>query len=93
MEDLLFKITITSQIIYLSLILIVIGNGLKEIPFIKKWMIIWILMTISILVEFVFFGIKFQSLFEAIISTSLSTMTYQAYKQTKKGIAEIRGQK
>lgn len=93
MEDLLFKITITSQIIYLSLILIVIGNGLKEIPFIRKWMIIWILMTISILVEFVFFGINFQSLFEAIISTSLSTMTYQAYKQTKKGIAEIRGQK
>lgn len=93
MEDLLFKITVTSQTIYLSLILIVIGNGLKEIPFIKKWMIIWILMTISILVEFVFFGINFQSLFEAIISTSLSTMTYQAYKQTKKGIAEIRGQK
>ena len=93
MEDLLFKIEITPQIIYLSLILLVIGNGLKDVPFIKKWMVIWILIVISIMVEFVFIGISFQSLFEAIISSSLSTMVYQAYKQTRKGIREIRMQK
>jgi hypothetical protein len=90
MEDLLFTIRITPQIIYLSLILLVIGNALKDVPFIRKWMIIWILMAISILVEFVFIGITFQSLFEAIIASSLSTMIYQVYKQTKKGISEIR---
>lgn len=93
MEDLLFSIEITPQIIYLSLILLVIGNGLKDVPFIKKWMIIWILITISILVEFVFVGISFQSLFEAVISSSLSTMIYQAYKQTRKGIREVRMRK
>ena len=93
MEDLLFSIEITPQIIYLSLILLVIGNGLKDVPFIKKWMIIWILITISILVEFVFVGISFQSLFEAVISSSLSTMIYQAYKQTRKGIREARMRK
>lgn len=93
MEDLLFRIEITPQIIYLTLILIVIGNAIKEVPFIKKWMIIWILMTISIIVDFVFMGISFMSLFEAVISVSLSTMAYQLYKQTKKGIKDIRHKK
>lgn len=93
MEDLLFTIEITPQIIYLSMILLVIGNALKDVPFIQKWMIIWILITISIMVEFVFIGVSFQSLFEAVISSSLSTMIYQAYKQTKKGIREVRMRK
>lgn len=93
MEDLLFRIEITPQIIYLTLILVVIGNALKEVPFIQKWMIIWILMTISIIVDFVFMGISFKSLFEAVISASLSTMVYQLYKQTKKGIRDIRYKK
>lgn len=93
MEDLLFMIEITPQIIYLSFILIVIGQGLKDIPFIQNWMIIWILITIAILVQFVFIGISFQSLFEAIISVSLSTILYQVYKQTKKGIKEAKGTK
>lgn len=93
MEDLLFSINITPQLVYLSLILLVIGNALKEVPFVRKWMIIWVLMTISILVEFVFMGVSFQTLFEAIIAASLSTMIYQVYKQSKKGIREIRGEK
>ncbi|MDD2469411.1 MAG: phage holin family protein [Bacilli bacterium] len=93
MEDLLFRVDITSQIIYLSLILLVIGNGLKDIPFIKKWMIIWILLIISITVEFVFVNVSFNSLFEAVIAASLSTMIYQLYKQAKKGIKELRTRK
>lgn len=93
MEDLLFKIEITPQIIYLSLILLVIGNGLKDIPFIRKWMIIWILIIISLIVEFTFMGISFQSLFEAVIASSLSNMTYQFYKQTKTGIRDFRMRK
>lgn len=90
MEDLLFKVDITSQIIYLSLILLVIGNGLKDIPFIKKWMIIWILLIISITVQFVFVDISFHSLFEAVVAAALSTTFYQLYKQGKRGVNEIR---
>lgn len=93
MEDLLFRIEITPQIIYLSLILLVIGSALKDVPFIRSWMIIWILIIISIIVQFVFVGINFQSLFEAIISSSVATMVYQAYKQTKKGVREMRAKK
>jgi hypothetical protein len=93
MEDLLFTIEFTPQVIYLTLILTIIGNALKDIPFIHKWMIIWVLMLISIFVEFVFVGSTFKSLFEAIISTSLSTTIYQLYKQAKRGITEIRGKK
>jgi hypothetical protein len=89
MEDLLFTIDFTPQIIYLTLILIIIGNALKDIPFIQKWMIIWILMFISIFVEFIFINITFESLFEAVISTSLSTTIYQLYKQAKKGIRSL----
>lgn len=93
MEDLLFSVNITPQLVYLSLILLVIGNALKDVPFIQKWMIVWILMTISIIVEFVFIGVSFKTLFEAIIASSLSTMIYQVYKQSKKGINEIRAKK
>jgi hypothetical protein len=93
MEDLLFTVEITPQIIYLTLILIVIGNGLKDVPFIEKWMIIWVLLTISILVEFTFLGINFKSLFEAVMSSSFATMAYQTYKQTKIGVRLIRNRK
>ena len=86
MEDFLFNIDVTPQMVYLAAILLVIGKGLKETPFIKNWSIVWILMAISIIVNFVFSGITLFVLFEAVIATSLATVIYQAYKQTNEGI-------
>ena len=86
MEELLIDINVTTQMIYLALILVVIGKGLKELYFIAKWSIIWILMAISIIINFVFFGASFETLFEAVIAVSLSTVIYQTYKQTNEGL-------
>jgi hypothetical protein len=86
MEGSLFGIEITPQIIYLSLILTVIGRALKDVPFIGKWSIIWILMAISLIVNLVFSGINFKAFFEAFIATAIATTIYQIYHQTRKGI-------
>lgn len=91
MEDFFLSVNITPQTIYLAIILIVMGEGLKSLPFIKKWMIIWILMIISVLINFIFYGIKFDTLFEALIATSIATFGYDAYIQTKKGIKRSDG--
>ncbi len=90
MEDFLLNVDITPNMIYLSLILFVIGKALKDVPFIENWTIIWILMFISIFVNFSFAGIKFDSLFEALISTSLAVTFHQTCKQTNKGYKMFR---
>lgn len=93
MEELLLNINVTSHMIYLSLILLVIGKGLKELYFIPNWSIIWILMFISLIINFVFFGITFETLFEAILAVALSTVIYQAYKQTNEGVKSFKQNK
>ncbi len=90
MEELLSNINITSHMLYLSLILVVIGNGLKQTIYIANWSILWILMTISIIINFVFFGIRFETLFEAVVAVALSTVIYQFYKQTNEGVRDYR---
>lgn len=93
MEEFLLEIDITPHMIYLALILMVIGKGLKELNFIAKWSVIWILMTISLIINFIFFGVTFKIFFEAILAVSLSTVIYQTYKQTNKGFRSLRNNK
>lgn len=93
MEEFLLEIDITPHMIYLALILMVIGKGLKELNFIAKWSVIWILMTISLIINFIFFGVAFKTFFEAILAVSLSTVIYQTYKQTNKGFRSLRNNK
>ncbi|MDD2490113.1 MAG: phage holin family protein [Bacilli bacterium] len=90
MEDLLFNVDVTPHMIYLSLILLVLGRALKELSFIGNWAILWILLVISIVINFVFVDFPFASLFEAIISTSLAVTLHQTYKQTNEGVKMIR---
>lgn len=86
MEDFLFNIDVTPHVIYLAFILLVIGRALKELPFISHWSIIWILLGISIIINFVLVDFSFYSLLEAFISTSLAVTLHQSYKQTNEGI-------
>jgi ATP/ADP translocase len=88
MEEFFLSVNVTPQTLYLAIMLVVIGQGLKTLPFIKKWMIIWTLTIISILINFIFYGISFSTLFEAIIATSISVFGYDAYIETKKGIRD-----
>lgn len=90
MEEFLLGIDITPHMIYLALILMIIGKGLKELKFIAKWSIIWILIAISLIINFIFGGVNFKNFFEAILAVSLSTVIYQTYKQTNKGYRNLR---
>ena len=61
------------QTIYLSIILLVMGEGLKNLEFIRKNMVIWLLLIISVIVNFIFYGININTFLESIIATSLAT--------------------
>ena len=50
------------QTIYLSIILLVMGEGLKNLEFIRKNMVIWLLLIISVIVNFIFYVIKIKTL-------------------------------
>jgi hypothetical protein len=93
MEDLLLNVNVTPHMVYLALILLVIGKGLKDTPIIENYLIIWILMAISIIVNFVFFGVKFETLLEAMVATSIATAIYQTYKQTNEGVRAYRSRR
>ena len=80
----MFNIILSDKTFYLAIVLLIIGEGLKGLEFIKKNMIIWILMIISICINFIFREIGVNALFEAIISVSLSTFLYDIIKNIKK---------
>ncbi|MBQ1812727.1 MAG: hypothetical protein II119_02120 [Bacilli bacterium] len=70
----------TMQLIYLSIIMLIIGEALKKIDFINKKLIILYLFVISLLLNFIFHGISVQTLFESIISVSLSVLYYDVIR-------------
>ena len=53
------------QTIYLSIILLVMGEGLKNLEFIRKNMVIWLLLIISVIVNFIFYGININTFLES----------------------------
>mgnify|MGYP001037572650 FL=1 len=52
------------------------GEGLKNLEFIRKNMVIWLLLIISVIVNFIFYGININTFLESIIATSLATFLY-----------------
>jgi len=84
MEELLLGLNLSDRVIYLSIMLIVIGEGLKGLEFVKKYMVIWILLLFSVLINFVFNGITFNTLFEAFTATAFATFAYNLIKSVKK---------
>lgn len=88
MKEFLLNISITEQTIYLAIVLLVIGEGLKGLDFIKKKTIIWLLLLISVIINFIFYGISIYTFIESIIATSLATFIYDLIKVTKKSSNE-----
>lgn len=84
MEDFLFNISLNEQTLYLAVILLVLGEGLKGLSFVKKQYVIWILLAISIIINFIFHGVTFYTLFESVIATSLSVFAYDLIKESMK---------
>ena len=64
-------------------ILIIVAEGLKKLSFINSKYIIFYLIIISVLTNFLFFGISISTFFEAIISVSFAVLVYDIYKTIK----------
>lgn len=80
----LFSFNVTMELFYLTIMLLVISYGIKNLEFIDNKFILFYLLTISILVNFIFNGISFCTLFESIVSVSLVLLVRDIYKIFKK---------
>ena len=71
------------QIFYLTIILLVIKEGLKNLEFIDSEFILLYLIVISLLINFIFYGISLSTIFESIISVSFVVLLEEIYKIIK----------
>ncbi|HIU40026.1 MAG TPA: hypothetical protein IAB68_01825 [Candidatus Aphodocola excrementigallinarum] len=68
------------HILCVWIILNILGNTIKITFKVKSKYIIWILLFISILINFIFLGISFESFFIAFLSFSFSVSSYDLVK-------------
>ena len=80
----LFSFNVTMELFYLTIMLLVISYGIKNIEFIDNRFILFYLLLISVLVNFIFNGISTCTLFESIVSVSLVVLIREIYKMIKK---------
>ena len=67
----------------------IIGNTIKMTFMVDSKYIVWILLIISVLVNFIFLGTNFESLFIALISFSFSVSSYDLIKYGNKIVRKI----
>ncbi len=77
-------ILINIKTLYLAIMLIIIWEGLKSFNFIKKELIIWIILIMSILINVIFNGIKLNVVLNGIIAASLATLIHNLIFKTMK---------
>ena len=80
----LFNINVTMQIFYLTIILLIIKDGLKHLEYINNKFITIYLIVISLLVNFIFYGVSLGTIFESIVSVSFVTLICDIYEIIKK---------
>lgn len=80
----LFSFNVTMELFYLTIMLLVISYGIKNLEFIDNRFILFYLLIISALVNFIFNGISFCTLFESVVSVSLVLLIREIYKIIKK---------
>lgn len=88
MENILNHIIINSNVISLSILLLILGKVLKNSPFIPNYFILWIIIFIGILLSLIS-NFSLHSVIEGLIAVSLANLYYQIYKQTIKIIDNI----
>ena len=84
MEKIKAMYSLMLYIVPISIILNILGNTIKMTFKINSKYIIWILLLVSIIIYFAFFGINFESFIVSIITFSFSISSYDLFKQTKK---------
>lgn len=68
------------QIFYLTIILLIIKEGLKNLEFINNKFILLYLTLISLIINFIFYGISLKTIFESIISVSFVLFLEEIYR-------------
>ena len=69
-------VKLTLQILYLTIILIMLKEALKGLGINSKIKIIVMLTFIGLFLNYIFYGISIQTTFEVVISIILTTFTY-----------------
>lgn len=67
------------QIFYLTIILLIIKEGLKNLEFINNKFILLYLIIIGLLINFIFYGISLKTIFESLISVSFTVFIKEIY--------------
>ena len=80
----LFSFNVTMELFYLTIMLLVISYGIKNLEFIDNRFILLYLLIISVLVNYIFNGISICTLFESIVSVSFAVLIQEIYKIIKK---------
>lgn len=88
MENILNHIIINSNVISLSILLLILGKVLKNSPFIPNYFILWLIIFIGIFLSLIS-NFSLHSVIEGLIATSLANLYHQIYKQTIKIIDNI----
>jgi len=76
----LFNMEVTMQIFYLTIILLIIKEGLKNLEFVNNKFILLYLIIISLFINFIFYGISLKTIFESIVSVSFMVFLCEIYK-------------
>jgi len=76
----LFNMEVTMQIFYLTIILLIIKEGLKNLEFVNNKFILLYLIIISLFINFIFYGISLKTIFESIVSVSFMVFLCEIYR-------------
>ena len=80
LEEIKHIYNLMPHIFSLWIVLNILGNTIKMTFKISSKYIVWILLFVSIIINFVFFGISFESFFIGFITFSFSVSSYDLIK-------------
>lgn len=89
LEEIKHLYNLFPHIICVWFILNILGNTIKMTFKVPSKYIIWILLVVSIVINFVFFGISFESFFIAFITFSFSVSSYDLVKYFKRIVTKV----
>lgn len=82
-----FEHHLATPIIPLAIALYIIGIILKRTPFIKDWLIPWLLLFIGCISAALIMGFSIDSIIQGILACGAAVLSNQLYKQTSKSIS------
>lgn len=82
LDHLFQQIVVHPQLVIVVPALMILGYALKKTPYIKNWMIIWIILFAGILASIVTLGFSVNGIANGIIAGGAAITSHQMFKQT-----------